>query len=131
MDARLTVLFIDRDPSIAGAVADALAAKMGVRVVSAVSFDLAEDLLDKTQLDILVADIRVPGTGTGKEFIAGFAKRHPLAGIVLVSANPVLYTQFYPAHSICLQKPYDADQLAQAIMEARDRAPTARQRQTS
>ena len=126
VDARLTLLFIDRDPSIAGAVVDALAATMGLRVISAASFDLAENLLDKGQLDILVADIRVPGTGTGKEFIARFAERHPLAGIVLVSANPVLYTLFYPAQSVCLEKPYDADQLAQAIMESRHRVPTTK-----
>jgi len=100
-------------------------AKMGLEVTPAISFDLAEELLEKASFDILVADIRVPGTGTGKEFVTRFVERHPRAGLVLVSANPVLYTQFYPPYAICLQKPYDTDQLTQAIMEARDRAVSA------
>ncbi len=125
MDARPRVLFIDRNPSLAGAAADALGAKLGLDVILAINFELASKLLDRQPVDILVADIRVPGSGTGKDFVARFAERHPQAGVVLVSANPVLYTRFYPAYAICLQKPYDSDQLAQAIIEARDCARSA------
>lgn len=127
MGTETRLLFIDRDPLLCEVVADALAAKSGMEVFSAGGFQRAETLRHPEPLNVLVADVSITdiGSASGKPFIARFVARHPAAGFVLISADPVLYTQFYPTYAVCLQKPYDTDQLAQAITDAQDRVPTA------
>lgn len=123
MEISLKVLFIDRDPSVAATVAVAMKQQGSIDLNVAGSYDLAECHLHSGSFDVLVVDIRTPRSGIGSEFIARFAERYACAGIVLVSADPDYYRHFYPAYSVCLQKPYDLVQLMGTIQLAWVKAP--------
>jgi len=87
-------------------------------------FDDADELINSANLDVLVADVLTRRTPIGKELIERAMTKHPKLAVVLVSADPALYTENYPKRAVCLQKPFDADQLLAAIDEARHAADT-------
>lgn len=123
MTHRPYVLFIDGDPAVTACVSDALSTALNFEFLRSGSFDLADRFLEEKHIDVLIADIQTPGSGIGSHFITQFAAHFPAAGIVLVSARRDLVAAFYPAYSVCLQKPYDVEKLMDAVFEAQLRAP--------
>ena len=127
MEARKFVLVIDQHRAMRETLTDVFAKRPDYHLLNlqeAQDFDDAEELINSVDLDVLVADVLTRRTPIGKELIERAMTKHPKLAVVLVSADPALYAENYPKRAVCLQKPFDADQLLAAIDEARHAADT-------
>jgi DNA-binding NtrC family response regulator len=122
MDAQQSVLVIDRDRMMRETLKDVFAEKPEYRLLAfqeASDFGVAEDFINVPHLDVLIAEVLTSRGSIGKEVIARAVTKHPKLALVLVSADPAHYTENYPARAVCLEKPFNADQLLTAINEAK------------
>jgi DNA-binding NtrC family response regulator len=123
MKDQQVVLVIDQDQMMRETLKDVFAERSDYRLLTfegAQDFGAAEEKLAKlAQLDVLVADVLTRRSTMGCELIARAAIQHPKLAVVLVSADPAHCAENYPTRSVCLEKPFSADQLLAAIDEAK------------
>jgi DNA-binding NtrC family response regulator len=118
-----TVLLVDDDPGVRFALTEVLADR-GYRVITAGSGAQALNLLDG--VDVVVTDLSMPGMD-GLELVAQIRARTPGLPVILLTAhgseNMVRIASSRGACG-CLSKPFDIDEIAHVIEQARaGRAP--------
>jgi RNA polymerase sigma factor (sigma-70 family) len=119
---RFSVVLVDDD----GAVRDALALVLGLHGYRTRSFASAEDLLaavDASWEGCVVADLRMPGS-SGLDLAAGLASRGIAMPVVIITAHGDVASAraAFRLNAVdFLEKPFDDDQLIEAIEEAFDR----------
>ena len=115
-----TVLLVDDDPGVRFALTEVLADR-GYRVITAGSGAQALTLLDG--VDVVVTDLSMPGMD-GLELVAQIRARMPGLPVILLTAhgseNMVRIASSRGACG-CLSKPFDIDEIAQVIEQARAR----------
>jgi DNA-binding NtrC family response regulator len=122
MDAQQIVLVIDQDPMMRETLRDVFAERLDCRPLTfqaVQDFEAAEEFINFDHLDVLVADVLTRRAHIGSELIERAVTRHPKLAVVLVSADPAHFAEYYPARAVCLEKPFSADQLLAAIDEAK------------
>jgi CheY-like chemotaxis protein len=119
--ALTTVLLVDDDPGVRFALAEVLHER-GYRVVSASSGSEALRALDGLdEIDVVVTDLSMPGMD-GLELVSRIAARVPALPVILLTAHcSDRLGRIASSHGArgCLAKPFDIDQLALAIEQAR------------
>lgn len=115
-----TVLLVDDDPGVRFALTEVLADR-GYRVITAGSGAQALTLLDG--VDVVVTDLSMPGMD-GLELVAQICARSPGLPVILLTAhgseNMVRIASSRGACG-CLSKPFDIDEIARVIEQARAR----------
>jgi PAS domain S-box-containing protein len=96
------------------------------RVVIASSAEQALDLIERDHVDIVFSDVVMPGT-TGVELAEAIAARWPALPILLTTGYSDELSAGAARQFALLPKPYSADSLAAALLQARARigAPAA------
>ena len=120
-----TILLVEDD----GAVRDQATSQLrdlGYRVISAVNGEAALTILGEQEVDLLFADVIMPGGPNGPELARLARQRFP--------GLPVLYTSGYTENAIVhqgrldpgvhlLEKPYHRDELARKVRDALNEVP--------
>ena len=115
---RLTILFVEDQVLVRFAAADLLRGE-GHEVIEAANGAEAISLIDSgLEFDLLVSDIRMPGTIDGLALIGLAAERRPGLPTLLVSSMP---SRASGAQSPFLQKPYSDAALLRAVQAAMSR----------
>jgi CheY-like chemotaxis protein len=117
-------LVVEDDESIRGVIGDVLE-EHGFRVYGASNGAEALTRLDRLRPDVMVLDLLMP-VMHGWDFMESYGERVGGAAIpiVVVSVNPALprsFNRFGVRHVVA--KPFDVNQLAQAVEEAAGLAP--------
>ncbi|HEY0987716.1 MAG TPA: response regulator [Kofleriaceae bacterium] len=115
-----TVLVVDDEPGVRFALTEVLADR-GHRVIAAASGPEALELLDG--VDVVVTDLAMPGMD-GLELVQQIAARAPALPVILVTAcgsEQVLRIASSRGVCRCVHKPFDIDELARVIEQARRR----------
>jgi DNA-binding NtrC family response regulator len=116
----LDVLFVDDEERVLDALRDALRSqRRGWRMRFAPGAREALRLLDEHPVDVIVADLRMPGMN-GADLLAAIAEHHPQAvGIVLsgYGEDPISDRAAALAHAV-LDKPCPPERLRAAIEQA-------------
>jgi two-component system, cell cycle response regulator CpdR len=113
MAQALTILFVDDDQQVRAVIAEALAAK-GFRVLAADSGYEAMQLLAQEHIDVLFADIVMPGLN-GIDLAKQAKALHPDLRVILATAY---YSRAEEAKSVgkLLFKPLRADEIEAEIL---------------
>src|SRR5262245_42051969 len=115
-----TVLVVDDEPGVRFALTEVLSDR-GHRVIAAASGAEALELLDG--VDVVVTDLAMPGMD-GLELVQQIAARAPALPVILVTAHgseQVLRIASSRGVCRCVPKPFDIDELARVIEQARRR----------
>jgi two-component system response regulator (stage 0 sporulation protein F) len=116
-----TILVVDDDPGVRYALTEVLRDR-GHRVIAASSGLEALDLLEG--VDVVVTDLAMPGMD-GLELVSRIAERAPALPVILVTANgSEQMTRIASSRGACgcVRKPFDIDEIAQAVEHARPRS---------
>lgn len=115
-----TILLVDDDPGVRFALTEVMCER-GYRVVCASSGVQALASLDG--IDVVVTDLSMPGMD-GLELVSQIAARAPALPVILLTAhgseNLVRLASSRGACG-CLSKPFDIDEIARVIEQARTR----------
>lgn len=113
-----TVLLVDDDAGVRFALTEVLCDR-GYRVIGASSG--AEALASLDGVDVVVTDLSMPGMD-GLELLSRIAARAPALPVILLTAhgseNMVRIASSHGACG-CLSKPFDIDEIARVIEQAR------------
>jgi len=115
-----TVLVVDDDPGVRFALTEVLSER-GHRVIAASSGQEALGLLEG--VDVVVTDLAMPGMD-GLELVSRIAARAPALPVILVTAcgsEHALRIASSRGVCRCVNKPFDIDELARVIEQARRR----------
>jgi PAS domain S-box-containing protein len=115
-----SVLLVDDDPAVLDALARRLR-KEPYRVLKATSGTEALALLARSEVDLIVSDMRMPGMN-GAELLAKVEEQYPACVRIMLTGEPSLAVAMAAINDgkVCrfLTKPYDADALAAIIRDA-------------
>jgi len=96
--------------------------KFGYRVVATANGDEAIDLIESpTRIDILLTDIVLPGGMDGVTLVKEAMRARPRVGVLCMSGYDPAQSHrkwFRLQNIMLLEKPFDGDQLAQALEAA-------------
>jgi two-component system, response regulator PdtaR len=121
-----TILVVEDDALVQLELADWLA-DLGLTVLTADNADQAIERLDShPQIDLLLTDIRMPGTMDGIRLAHHVAERWPPVKIVVLSGLFRTPLCELPPNSLFVPKPYRPEELWRALAPKQSR--TARQR---
>ncbi|MEM8981864.1 MAG: ATP-binding protein [Pseudomonadota bacterium] len=120
----LTVLMVEDNDMLAVALRKNLAA-LDVNVIHLASADLAKDWLQRANspIDVLLTDIRMPGTINGLDLARWAASRFPQLKIVLMSGY--IDQESTPREFTVIRKPFRIAELAAAIRDDTDTSSVA------
>lgn len=118
----IRVLLVDDETSFVEALARRLAIR-GLEVHTATSAEQAFETLDREKIDVVVLDVRMPGTD-GLTAIKTIKRRHPLVEVILLSGHANLEASVggmaLGAFDYLL-KPVRLDELVYKIEDAHDK----------
>ena len=126
MNPQQSVIVIDDDAAVLSAIEDILQAKASFLVRTFRTYREAVEMLNTGPVDVIVADVILGGEATGIDACIATVERYPGVALVLISAESARDYHGYPPRTVCLQKPFSADQLLGAIDEATRAADTDR-----
>jgi len=126
MKIQQSVIVIDDDAAVLSAIEDILQAKASFLVRTFRTYREAVEMLNTGPVDVIVADVILGGEATGIDACIATVERYPGVALVLISAESARDYHGYPPRTVCLQKPFSADQLLGAIDEATRAADTDR-----
>jgi CheY-like chemotaxis protein len=114
-----TILVVDDDPGVRYALTEVLADR-GHRVIAASSGSEALGLLEG--VDVVVTDLAMPGMD-GLELVSQIAARAPALPVILVTAHgsEQVFRIASSRGCRCVRKPFDIDEIARVIEQARPR----------
>jgi len=119
MGADKVVLIVDDDPTVLETMRILLESKGGFRVHIAMgSHGAAHCLATADQIDVLIADVILAGEITGIDVCHQVTDKHPVAALVIISADSRADAALMPPYSIYLRKPFGGVELMDAIEEA-------------
>ncbi len=119
---RETVFIVDDDASVR----DSLSLMLSLQGYATATFASAEDFLGSLQPDwrgCVVADIRMPGM-SGLELQESLRGRHPKLAVIIVTAHgdvAAARRAFLSDAIDFIEKPFNADQIIDAVEKARER----------
>ena len=97
--------------------------EVGIPVMAAYSGQECMDVLTKSDIDVVILDIKMPGMD-GIETLREIKKRHPLVEVILLTGHGAVDTAVEGMKSGAfdyLNKPADFDDLVHKLQEARKR----------
>ena len=110
----LTVLLIEDEPDVR-AITAAMAQDLGYQVIEVGSAEDALELLQRTAVDTLIADVGLPGM-SGVLFAAHARELQPNLGIVFATGISSLASFADDGtNTVLLKKPYDSAALGRAL----------------
>jgi two-component system, response regulator PdtaR len=112
----LVVLVVEDNERIRNAEAEALSS-CGYNVLTASDTNAALQLLTDLQVDLLVTDIRLPGSLDGIALARSAKQRWPGIKVLLVGADVDQFAPeiLYPIVDDMLQKPFKIDELQERV----------------
>jgi CheY-like chemotaxis protein len=114
-----TVLVVEGDALVQLELADWLK-ELGLRVFSADNADDAIQLMEShPEIELLLTDIRMPGSMDGIRLAHFVADRWPPVKIIVLSGNLATALSELPPESIFVPKPYDSETLLRALSRQR------------
>jgi DNA-binding NtrC family response regulator len=120
MNTQPNVVVIDDDVAVLSAIEDILKAKTNFLVRTFRTYREAIEMLEAERVDVIVTDIILDAEATGIDVCVAAIERHPHVALVLISAESVLDYSGYPLRTVCLQKPFSATELLDAIARAQE-----------
>ncbi len=117
------VLIIDDEPEMRSFLERALAPKF-TRVEAAANADEARVLADSAWFQVLVVDVRLPGSVGGRELVTEFRDRYPADfDVIFVTGYPDVFVEIssQEASMHVLRKPFQIGELVEAVEHARQR----------
>jgi DNA-binding NtrC family response regulator len=116
--AAATILVVDDDAAVTTVVARMLE-RRGYATRVATGGAGAETVLEGEEVDVIVADLRMPGM-TGAELVTRARDRHPRVKAIYMSGHAEDRTSLPTAEAgtTILEKPFDRDRLLRAVGEA-------------
>ncbi len=121
------VVVIDDDVAVLSAIEDILEAKTDFLVRIFRTHREAVEMLSAARVDIIVADIILDTGVTGIDVCVAAIEQHPHVALVLISADSPLDHSGYPPRTVCLRKPFSANELMDAIARAQETSAVAEQ----
>ncbi len=118
---RMTVLLVEDNDHVREFAAELLE-ELGHRVLAADGGEAALHLLGKEKVDLLFSDVVMPGL-SGIELARAARESVPSLPVLLASGYSDEITEGAGADFGFVRKPYDAEQLGEALREARESAP--------
>jgi CheY-like chemotaxis protein len=117
------VLVIEDDPDVRDLAAQMLKG-LGYRVIEVPDAAKARKLLaERTQVDLVLSDVVLPGGLSGPEFAEKARTTHPDLKVIFMSGYPAEAAKrngFLGSGKVLLAKPFQRQQLAKALREALD-----------
>jgi DNA-binding NtrC family response regulator len=113
-----TILLVDDDPGVRFALSEVMCER-GYRVVCASSG--AQALASLDGVDVVVTDLSMPGMD-GLELVSQIAARAPALPVILLTAHgseSLVRLASSRGACGCLSKPFDIDEIARVIEQAR------------
>jgi len=117
----MTILVVDDDPGVRFALTEVLSER-GHRVIAAASGQEALGKLDG--VDVVVTDLVMPGMD-GLELVSRIAARAPSLPVILVTAHGSEHVaRIATSRGVCrcIRKPFDIDEIARVVEQARPRS---------
>lgn len=118
---RLHVLFVDDEPHILHAIKRCLIEEEYISHFSTNMRD-ALDIMATVNIAVLVADMRMPGGGSGLQLVKKVKEKHPLTVCIVLSGYlqlPQILATINTAHVFrYLTKPWSEEELKQVLSEA-------------
>ena len=114
------VIVIDDDVAVLSAIEDILEAKTDFLVRTFRTQREAVEMLSAARVDIIVADIILDAGTTGIDVCVATIEQHPHVALVLISADSPRDHSGYPPRTVCLRKPFSANELMDAIARAQE-----------
>jgi two-component system cell cycle sensor histidine kinase/response regulator CckA len=115
-----TILIVDDDESVLTIVARMLE-RRGYTTRVAASGEAAEEILEREgEVDLIVADLRLPGI-SGAEFVRRARARYPRVAAIYISGNAetqASLSEGEPEAGAVLEKPFGSEQLLKAVGDA-------------
>jgi CheY-like chemotaxis protein len=121
IEAKLKLLLVEDDAFIRMDTAEMLQ-DLGYDVIEADSGERGLDVLASTAVDIVVADVGLPGM-SGPVFAAKAREAFPSVGLVFATGNSNLPEASRVSGSVLLSKPFSATALDQAVKTAIQQRP--------
>lgn len=101
-----------------------LIAPLSVEVIECASADTALEHLGYGGIDLLLTDIRMPGSLDGWQLAQIVWNRWPLLPVILTSGHQMLCRDEIPQHSTFISKPWDIALMYEAVADAQQSAAT-------
>ncbi len=119
------ILIVDDDRDVLSAIQAVCAAQTDQMILGARDFAEALAILSTTQVDILIADVVLPGPANEDGVALSFEAidAWPNIALVLISADAAETFDTYSKRAVCLRKPFGRDELFAAIEQATLKAP--------
>jgi len=118
------VLIVDDEPEMRSFLERALESKFS-RVETAANADEARALADQAWFQVLVVDVRLPGSVGGRELALELRDRYPAEfDVIFVTGYPDVYVEISSRREIAthvLRKPFQIGELIEAVEVARRR----------
>jgi two-component system, response regulator PdtaR len=116
-DELVTILVVEDEPVLRAVTADDLRTR-GYWVVEAGSAVEAAEILQKARVDLVFADIILPGFMGGLSFAVWLHERHPGVPLILTSGVKTNIAGLKGSHRVpFVAKPYDIDRVAKLIAD--------------
>jgi CheY-like chemotaxis protein len=118
-----TVLVVEDDPLVRGAVAETLR-DLRYRVLEAADADAALLLLERATVDAILSDVMMPGSVDGVAFAHAARARFPGTPVILATGHAgALIGKPLPPDVVFLKKPLSRSAIASAVRRALAEAP--------
>ncbi|MET1028840.1 MAG: response regulator [Dongiaceae bacterium] len=112
---RYAVLIVEDEPLLRMSAA-AIVEEAGFMAIQAKSADEAVEILEsRTDIRIVFTDIEMPGSMDGLKLALAVRNRWPPIELILTSGKRMLRDEELPARGRFFAKPYDTDELIQAM----------------
>jgi DNA-binding NtrC family response regulator len=111
-------IVVDDDVAVLSAIEDIVKAKTSFLVRIFRTYREAVEMLNTEPVEIIVADVILGGEATGIDACVTAIERHPGVALILISAEAACDYHGYPPRTVCLQKPFSAAELMDAIAQA-------------
>ena len=116
-DELVTILVVEDEPVLRTVTADDLRTR-GYWVVEAGSAVEAAEILQKARVDLVFADIVLPGIMGGLSFAVWLSERHPGVPLILTSGVKTNVSGLKRSDRVpFVPKPYDTDDVARLIAD--------------
>jgi DNA-binding NtrC family response regulator len=109
-----TVLIVEDSEILRTLTADAISI-LGMKTLECGSADEAIHLLADHHIDLMITDVRMPGSMDGLELAQTVWKRWPGFPVIITSGNVVVSSGTLPERSVYLPKPYTLDSLHKVL----------------
>ncbi|MFT3785786.1 MAG: response regulator [Tepidisphaeraceae bacterium] len=117
---RPTLLIVDDEPEMLELAADVCARSVEARVLQATSLREAQRILDKEDISLVIADVKLPD-GDGTTLLQKLRDSHPNAGAVVISGDASMEQSvscFRSGAVDYLAKPFSAEQFSDRVTKA-------------